>query len=133
MLGILASFPRITGPNYAIRFLVAVPHSPRGVRYSRGIFALILGLETDQIGPEVVYAIAYIWVLITLGVRRLHDIDRKGIWLLFGLVPAANFVLRYWLLQSARRKQGSDSFNKGCVLLSVAKKCMTLNHASSIL
>ena len=92
-----------------------------------------MGLATDQIGPEVVYAIAYIWVLITLGVRRLHDIDRKGIWLLFGLVPAANFVLRYWLLQSARRKQGSDSFNKGCVLLSVAKKCMTLNHASSIL
>ena len=92
-----------------------------------------MGLATDQIGPEVVYAIAYIWVLITLGVRRLHDIDRKGIWLLFGLVPAANFVLLYWLLQPARRKQGSDSFNKGCVLLSAAKKCMTLITINGLL
>ena len=39
-----------------------------------GIFAAILGLSTDQIGPEVVYGIAYVWVLITLGVRRLHEV-----------------------------------------------------------
>ena len=64
-----------------------------------GIFAAILGLSTDQIGPEVVYAIAYAWVLITLGVRRLHDMGRKGTWLLLGLVPVGNLVLLYWLVQ----------------------------------
>jgi len=64
-----------------------------------GIFAAILGLSTDQAGPEVVYAIAYVWVLITLGVRRLHDMGRKGTWLLLGLVPFGNLVLLYWLVQ----------------------------------
>jgi uncharacterized membrane protein YhaH (DUF805 family) len=46
-----------------------------------------------------VYAIAYAWVLITLGVRRLHDMGRKGTWLLLGLVPFGNLVLLYWLAQ----------------------------------
>ena len=64
-----------------------------------GIFAAILGLSTDQAGPEVVYAVAYVWVLITLGVRRLHDMGRKGAWLLLGLVPFGNLVLLYWLVQ----------------------------------
>ena len=45
------------------------------------------------------YAIAYVWVLITLGVRRLHDMGRKGTWLLLGLVPFGNLVLLYWLVQ----------------------------------
>ncbi|MCH1614497.1 MAG: DUF805 domain-containing protein [Acidimicrobiales bacterium] len=64
-----------------------------------GIFALILGLNTDPIGSEVLYAIAYIWLLITLGVRRLQDIGRKGIWLLLGLVPVATLGLLCWLVQ----------------------------------
>jgi len=64
-----------------------------------GIFAAIFGLSTDQTGPEIVYAIAYVWVLITLGVRRLHDMGRKGTWLLLGLVPFGNLVLLYWLVQ----------------------------------
>ena len=64
-----------------------------------GIFAAILSLSTDQTGPEVVYAISYVWVLITLGVRHRHDMGRKGAWLLPGLVPLGNFVLLYWLVQ----------------------------------
>ena len=69
-----------------------------------GIFAAILGLSSDQAGPEVVYAIAYVWVLITLGVRRLHDMGRKGTWLLLGFVPFGNLVLLYWLVQPSTSK-----------------------------
>ena len=69
-----------------------------------GIFAPILGLDTDPIGPEVLFAIAYIWLLITLGVRRLQDIGRKGIWLLLGLVPVATLVLLYWVVQPSTHK-----------------------------
>ena len=69
-----------------------------------GLFALILGLDTDPIGPEVLFAIAYIWLLITLGVRRLQDIGRKGIWLLLGLVPVATLVLLYWVVQPSTHK-----------------------------
>jgi uncharacterized membrane protein YhaH (DUF805 family) len=64
-----------------------------------GIFAAIFGIESDEIGPEIVYAIAYVWVVITLGVRRLNDMGRKGIWLLISLVPFGIFVLLYWLVQ----------------------------------
>jgi uncharacterized membrane protein YhaH (DUF805 family) len=64
-----------------------------------GIFAAIFGIESDEIGPEIVYAIAYVWVVITLGVRRLNDMGRKGIWLLISLVPLGIFVLLYWLVQ----------------------------------
>ena len=39
------------------------------------------------------------WLSIALGVRRLHDIGRKGTWLLLGLVPFGNLVLLYWLVQ----------------------------------
>ena len=64
-----------------------------------GIFAAILDLDTDQVGPEIVYFIAYVWLSIALGVRRLHDVGRKGTWLLLGLVPLGNLVLLYWLVQ----------------------------------
>jgi uncharacterized membrane protein YhaH (DUF805 family) len=64
-----------------------------------GIFAFIFGIESDEIGPEIVYAIAYVWVVITLGVRRLNDMGRKGTWLLISLVPLGIFVLLYWLVQ----------------------------------
>jgi len=64
-----------------------------------GIFAVIFGIESDEIGPEIVYAIAYAWVVITLGVRRLNDMGRKGTWLLISLVPLGIFVLLYWLVQ----------------------------------
>ncbi|MCX8251217.1 MAG: DUF805 domain-containing protein [Dehalococcoidia bacterium] len=64
-----------------------------------GIFAAIFGIESDEIGPEIVYAIAYVWVVITLGLRRLNDMGRKGTWLLISLVPLGIFVLLYWLVQ----------------------------------
>ncbi|MBL77380.1 MAG: DUF805 domain-containing protein [Acidimicrobiaceae bacterium] len=86
---------RTTRPAFWWPFLI----HPIVVIVLGGIFAAILNLRTDQVGPEIVYAIAYIWVLITLGVRRLHDMGRTGTWLLLGLVPLGNLVLLYWLVQ----------------------------------
>ena len=80
-----------------------------------GIFAAILDLDTDQIGPEIVYFIGYIWVSIALGVRRLHDIGRSGKWLLIGLIPLANLVLLYWFVQpsSAETSEWGGSATQG--------------------
>lgn len=50
-----------------------------------GIFALILGLNTDPIGSEVLYAIAYIWLLL-------------------GLVPVLTLGLLCWLVQPSTHK-----------------------------
>ena len=82
-----------------------------------GIFAAILDLDTDQVGPEIVYFIAYVWLSIALGVRRLHDVGRKGTWLLLGLVPLGNLVLLYWLVQlsSVETNEWGDPVTKGGV------------------
>lgn len=76
-----------------------------------GIFAAIFDISSDQIGPEIIYFIGYLWVSIALGVRRLHDIGRSGKWLLIGLVPLANLVLLYWFVQpsSAETNKWGDS------------------------
>ena len=80
-----------------------------------GIFAAILDLDTDQVGPEIVYFIAYVWLSIALGVRRLHDVGRKGTWLLLGLVPLGNLVLLYWLVQpsSVETNEWGDPVTQG--------------------
>ena len=80
-----------------------------------GIFAAILDLDTDQVGPEIVYFIAYVWLSIGLGVRRLHDVGRKGTWLLLGLVPLGNLVLLYWLVQpsSVETNEWGDPVTQG--------------------
>ena len=82
-----------------------------------GIFAAILDLDTDQVGPEIVYFIAYVWLSIALGVRRLHDVGRKGTWLLLGLVPLGNLVLLYWLVQpsSVETNEWGDPVTQGGV------------------
>jgi uncharacterized membrane protein YhaH (DUF805 family) len=69
-----------------------------------GIFAAILGLSTDQTGPEVVYGIAYVWVLITLGVRRLHDMGRSGWWLLIALTGIGVILLIVWACRSGENE-----------------------------
>ena len=76
-----------------------------------GIFATILDLDTDQIGPEIIYFVAYIWVSIALSVRRLHDVGRSGKWLLIGLIPLGGLVLLYWFVQpnSAEENDWGDS------------------------
>lgn len=52
-----------------------------------GIFAVIFGIESDEWGPEIFYGIAYLWVFITLLIRRRNDMGRKG-----------NVVLLWWLV-----------------------------------
>ena len=36
---------------------------------------------------------------LAVGVRRLHDIGKKGIFYLLAIVPLVNFVLLYWFCQ----------------------------------
>lgn len=49
-----------------------------------------------------VFALAVIVPSIAVGVRRLHDIDRAGAWLLLVLVPFGVFVVLFWLVQDSQ-------------------------------
>jgi uncharacterized membrane protein YhaH (DUF805 family) len=44
---------------------------------------------------------------LTVGARRLHDIDRTGWWLLLGLTIIGGLVLLYWFIQ-----KGTDGPNQ---------------------
>ena len=76
-----------------------------------GVFAAIFDISSDQVGPEIIYFIAYVWVSIALSVRRLHDIGRSGKWLLIGLIPLGGLVLLYWFVQpsSAEKSDSGDA------------------------
>ncbi len=50
-----------------------------------------------------VYSLAVLLPSIAVGVRRLHDIDKSGWWMLIGLVPVIGFlVLLYFFVQDSQ-------------------------------
>src|SRR4051812_7527920 len=54
----------------------------------------------DQMGPfsyvDMIVVLGLILPSVAVAVRRLHDIDRTGWWLLLGLTVIGAFVLIYW-------------------------------------
>ena len=66
------------------------------------IIAFILGLieglagiapETNQSILAILYQLAILLPSIAVGVRRLHDTDRSGWWLLIGLIPIIGAIV----------------------------------------
>ncbi|CAN7577095.1 DUF805 domain-containing protein [Rhizobium sp. LjRoot254] len=66
------------------------------------IVSIVLYLIDMMLGTQLLQPI---WVLATLlpaigvGVRRLHDIDKSGWWLLIAITIIGAFVLLYWYCQ----------------------------------
>jgi uncharacterized membrane protein YhaH (DUF805 family) len=60
------------------------------------IVLIVAQLIDVAIGAPVVYAISALALLLptlAVGVRRLHDTDRTGWWLLIGLVPLVGLIV----------------------------------------
>ena len=55
------------------------------------IVAIVASITTHLL--STVYSLALLLPNLGMTVRRLHDTDRPGIWVLLGLVPAALFIL----------------------------------------
>ena len=72
-----------------------------------GIFAAIFGIDSDEIGPEAIYGIAYILPSIALGVRRLHDVGRSGKWMGIALTGVGVLVLLCWFVQPSSAETSS--------------------------
>lgn len=66
-----------------------------------GVFTLallkldhLLGLGVAGFGPiAVAYSLAVVTPSVAVTVRRLHDIDRSGWWILVGLVPIIGSII----------------------------------------
>jgi uncharacterized membrane protein YhaH (DUF805 family) len=67
-----------------------------GVMVVAGILDSIIGL--GLLGGLA--ALVHLIPSITVGVRRLHDIDRSGWWLLIALVPLVGWIIAiYWAVK----------------------------------
>lgn len=63
---------------------------------------LVLAIVDYVLGAQLLTAILSLALLIpsiAVGVRRLHDLDKSGWWLLLGCVPIVGLILIYWFTQ----------------------------------
>lgn len=79
-----------------------------------GALAAILAGHSPDLGPVffglvILCGIFFFFWYITLMVRRMHDMDRSGFWVLLMLVPGVNFLLWFWMLVGAP-SPGSNRF-----------------------
>ncbi len=76
------------------------------------IIAIVLGVIDGVLGTAIlglIYSLAVLIPGIAVGVRRLHDTNRTGWWLLIGLVPLIGFiVLIVFFVQDSQ--EGSNDY-----------------------
>jgi len=86
-----------------------VNYNGRANRYEYWMFVLanfIIGAVFSLLSTLVAGFFNYVYYLITLAlllpsvcltIRRLHDINRSGLWILLAFVPIGNIILIVWL------------------------------------
>lgn len=80
------------------------------------IIVLVLGFVDELVGsPGVIgmlYSLAVLIPSIAVSVRRLHDTDRSGWWLLIGIVPLLGaIVLFVFMVQNSKPDQNQYGAN----------------------
>ena len=67
------------------------------------VIAIVLGIIDGIIGTQIIgslYSLAVLLPGLGLSVRRLHDLDKSGWWLLIAIIPLIGaLVLLYWFIQ----------------------------------
>jgi uncharacterized membrane protein YhaH (DUF805 family) len=79
------------------------------VMIALGIGGVVLAGASNGLAmvPMGLYAIANLFPSLAVGVRRLHDTDRSGWWLLIGLVPVIGGIW-FFVLTVLDSKPGSN-------------------------
>lgn len=72
------------------------------------VAALVIGRISSVL--ESLLYLAAMLPSVAAGVRRLHDTDRSGWWILLGFIPLANIVLLVWL--ASKGTEGSNQFGE---------------------
>jgi uncharacterized membrane protein YhaH (DUF805 family) len=73
------------------------------------LFTVLAVFAANVLGQNVAAVVGLVLMLphITVEVRRLHDIDKSGWWILLNVIPLLNLILLYWLI-----KKGNPKFNQ---------------------
>jgi uncharacterized membrane protein YhaH (DUF805 family) len=75
------------------------------------IASIVLAIVDAVIGTqalEIIYGLATLLPTLGVSVRRLHDTDRTGWWILIGLIPLVGFIVMLVFLAS----EGTSGQNK---------------------
>ncbi|TCL72274.1 DUF805 domain-containing protein [Rhizobium sp. BK251] len=90
------------------KYAVFRGRAPRSEFWWFALFNIVLSFVAGLIDAAftngdvlaIVYSLAVFLPGLAVAVRRLHDIDRSGWWLLIGFIPLAGWViLIYWYIQ----------------------------------
>ncbi len=92
-----------------------------GGRFSRSQFALfylgsllittVLSLTFQDIPILAIIAIPWfifqVYLVIIVGIRRLHDLNRSGWFLLIAFIPVGSFIMIFYLLLTPGKVEGN--------------------------
>ena len=73
------------------------------------LFTILAVLAAEILGQNVAAVVGLVLMVphITVEVRRLHDINKSGWWILLKMIPLLNLILLYWLI-----KKGDPKINQ---------------------
>ncbi len=60
------------------------------------ILIIVLAAVVPLLGILGILMLAFIIPSIAVSIRRLHDLDKSGWWLLLGMIPVVGLILLYW-------------------------------------
>jgi uncharacterized membrane protein YhaH (DUF805 family) len=72
-----------------------------------GVIVDFLSKRIDPSGLTSLLALILLIPTISVSVRRLHDMDKSGWWILLSLIPIVNLILLYWFC-----KRGDPGLNR---------------------
>ncbi|MCM1029059.1 MAG: DUF805 domain-containing protein [Pseudoflavonifractor sp.] len=78
--------------------------------------AMIINMLGVPEGPTIAWVVNLTMTLplVSLMVRRLHDINRSGWWAALGLVPIVGLVLVYWLTLPSQSSDNAYGLEPNC-------------------
>ncbi|MEV6385332.1 DUF805 domain-containing protein [Streptomyces sp. NPDC051773] len=69
----------------------------------------LLGLAVDSQVPQLLLSLAFFLPSLAVSVRRLHDTDRSGWWVLIGIVPCVGFIVMI-VFMATEGQQGTNRY-----------------------
>ena len=76
-----------------------------GEGYTNGL----QGLAVDSQVPQLLLSLAFFLPSLAVSVRRLHDTDRSGWWVLIGIVPCVGFIVMI-VFMATEGQQGTNRY-----------------------
>jgi len=82
-----------------------------GIFVTNIIVAVISGIMGDTLALIILipYGIALLWVSLAISVKRWHDRDKSGWWVLIGLIPVIGTI---WVLVENGFLRGTEGQNR---------------------